>query len=139
MLYYVYAHYENKEVVYVGVGKGGRCWDTHGSRRNKKHKEWLLSQLPFLDYEILFDSEDKKLCFKYEQSLIKQLNPKFNCNFSKLHKQRYANMSKEEKKMATQQIKKLNTIRKNCEHCQGEFSSGMYSRWHGDNCKAKKG
>lgn len=27
--------------------------------------------------------------------------------------------------------------KKTCEHCDKEFSIGMYKRWHGDNCKLK--
>lgn len=130
MLHYVYQHYENDEVVYVGMGTGGRCWDTHGSRRNSEHKAWMLSQLPYLKYSIVFTSTDRNEVLSWERKLIKELNPKFNIG----HKR---TLSPSEVIARNERISKINKQQKHCTHCNHSFGLGMYSRWHGDNCKQK--
>lgn len=133
MLYYVYLHYDGDEVVYVGRGTGGRCWDTHGTRRSEKHKNWMLKQLPFLKYEIVFTSTDKSETLKVENELTKKYSPRYD-----LLQTNRTPLSEKERQNCISRINKVNQIKKRCEHCQGEFSSGMYSRWHGNNCKARK-
>lgn len=129
-LHYVYAHYDGDEIVYIGAGKGGRCWDTHGTRRNKAHREWMLSLLPFLKYEILFFSENRREVFKEENRLIKLHSPKFNLSKSR-------KFSDSELEIHREQMTKINSTKIKCTHCLKMFSAGMYSRWHGDNCKQK--
>ena len=131
--HYVYTHYDNGEVVYIGAGKNGRCWDTHGSRRNSEHLAWMKTQLPLLDYKIEFISEDRAAVFKFERELISKHDPKYNLAHRK------EKPSQEACENRRVQLAIMNKITKTCAHCQNDFTLGMYSRWHGDNCKLNKG
>lgn len=131
MLNYVYLHYDEDEVVYVGMGKGGRCWDTHGSRRNVEHLKWLNTQLPYLKYEIVSTSENRPEILKLERELIKRYSPKFNIGHSR-------ELKEEEIKAHRVLMLKINNQQKHCTHCNQRFSLGMFSRWHGDKCKQKE-
>lgn len=80
--YYVYQHIDSDGViVYVGKGSAGRAWDIKG--RDVDHVMWMCSLLPHLQVNIVQSNMIEREAFWLENSLIKEINPKFNKSFSK--------------------------------------------------------
>lgn len=87
-IYYVYAHEDprNNEVLYVGHGCRGRAW-IHGSKRTCLRSQDHLDKLEYLTsigyladdwVSILHKGMSKSEACQVEQSLIRELKPKFN-------------------------------------------------------------
>ena len=82
--HYIYAHFDQNEPVYIGVGHYGRAWQCDGSAaREAKHGKWMQSQLPELNVQIIASNLTTKEAHNLERILISELNPKFNVRRSK--------------------------------------------------------
>ena len=79
MTKYLYAHWDNDELVYLGIGQNERGWSPCGREMNPKHQEWMRSQLPHLNVEIIAEGDVAML----ESILISALRPKYNLKYSK--------------------------------------------------------
>ena len=73
---YVYAHYDNGELVYLGKGKNGRAWTT--CSRGKEHEEWMREKLPELDVRFIAKNLDANTARDLEKSMLKVLHPRWN-------------------------------------------------------------
>lgn len=74
---YIYAHKDNDEVVYIGIGSGDRAYQ-YKHRANKEHREFLERNLPDC-VEILVDSlVEGEQAYHMEALLIDEYSPKFN-------------------------------------------------------------
>jgi hypothetical protein len=84
-VYYVYVHYENGEILYVGKGSGGRAWDARPTTRGNNgghndHCGWIcekiLSESDFVKIVAsrLLSSE----ALEIEELLKRMINPRFN-------------------------------------------------------------
>ena len=91
--YYVYKHIDldTKEVVYIGMGSGGRAWlcgnnATYG--RGSDHRDWVeywlnLGTTPDEFVEIIDRGISREEALDIEKMLIHELKPRFNKNFSR--------------------------------------------------------
>ena len=73
-LYYVYLHKIEKEVVYVGKGKGERAM--HWASRDEEHGELMVNG--HINIEIVANSLTEPNALLIEAALIKDLKPKYN-------------------------------------------------------------
>ena len=73
-MFYVYFHYLDGEVVYIGKGSKERVYSWN--RRLGEHKD--LVQQNKIDAKIIANNLDEDNAFLIESALIKELNPKFN-------------------------------------------------------------
>ena len=73
--YYVYFHYLNDEVVYIGKGTKERIFN-HTSRTLENHS--ILMKNGKIDEIIVANNLTNEMSLLIESSLIKELNPKFN-------------------------------------------------------------
>ena len=80
--YYLYAHKENDDIVYIGFGRLGRAWDARDRKKNKPHQDWMVSKIPFLDVEILDWDLSYDMADALETTLIQEHIPKFNVHKS---------------------------------------------------------
>jgi len=74
---YVYFHYFNNEVVYIGKGTKERVFN-YTSRTSKEHS--ILIRDGNIDEVIVANNLTSEIAFLIEFSLIKELNPKYNVN-----------------------------------------------------------
>lgn len=91
--YYVYKHVDpnTSELLYIGMGSGGRAWQvgkSHGPLRGEEHNEWSESLMavgitPDKFVEIIQSGLEREEAYNLELSLIKEFRPKFNKNFSR--------------------------------------------------------
>lgn len=73
--YYVYFHYHNDELVYIGKGKRDR-FKNWKSRSSKEHSELIKDG--FIDCKIISNNLDESIALDIEDALIKKHKPKFN-------------------------------------------------------------
>ena len=74
---YVYVHLDNGEPVYVGVGKGGRAWNSDA--RQQDHQSWMMDRLPEqLKIQWVATGISKPEAISLERQLVYELSPKFN-------------------------------------------------------------
>lgn len=73
--YYVYFHYLNDELVYIGKGKGNR-FKNWNNRNSKEHSELIKNGL--IDCKIISNNLEEGIAFDIEDALIKKHKPKFN-------------------------------------------------------------
>lgn len=77
-MYYVYAHYDEGEIVYVGKGCMDRAYTSR--RRQPEHMEWMnyniINEIKFVDMVSRNLSEDEANTF--EKLLIAKLQPRWN-------------------------------------------------------------
>jgi len=97
--YYVYAHVNEDEIVYIGKGKYSRAWQSE--RRSKDHYEFMINNLPYLHVEILINNILEEEALSIEKYLIKKYQPKFNVyytdKFGQVQKEKWSKLSLEEK------------------------------------------
>jgi hypothetical protein len=74
--YYVYKHVDKEEVVYIGMGKIGRAWSYN--KRNPEHKKWMETCDTFKDVQPIEKGLTQQEARELEQTLIYELQPKFN-------------------------------------------------------------
>jgi hypothetical protein len=70
--HYVYAWYANDEVIYIGVGTGGRAWAKH------RPIDWTQFDESEVSIEILRDNLSKPLAYRIAADLIYLVRPFFN-------------------------------------------------------------
>ena len=73
--YYVYFHYYNNEIVYIGKGFNERAFNWN-SRANKEHLKLLKENK--LEVKIIANNLENDIAFIIEASLIDKYNPKYN-------------------------------------------------------------
>lgn len=94
--HYVYAHMNDEEIVYIGLGKHDRAWVT-GCRRNKEHKDFMNERYAKGDasFVILLEQglseEDAK---SLEKRLIETEQPIYNREYTDSHKETMKEISK---------------------------------------------
>ena len=77
--YYIYAHKDGADIVYVGKGCAGRLYDT--KRSDPDHEQFTLQRQSEGDYdyaEMIEVGLTERQALKLETSMIKQLQPKYN-------------------------------------------------------------
>jgi HNH endonuclease len=82
----------------------------------------------------LTKEQDKRLLESSERAKLHMKEGRIHCigdhhrgkNFSDLHKKNLSTAAK-------------NRYKVTCEHCNKEVTPQMYTRWHGDNCKSRRG
>ena len=82
MDYYVYGHYDQDELVYVGYGKGGRAVKSEG--RSKEHRTWMEEQIiEKCDFYNFFEKcTTRTAARQLEKELIKEHSPRFNVEYT---------------------------------------------------------
>ena len=82
MSYYVYGHYDQDELVYIGYGKGGRAVKSEG--RSEEHKIWMEEAIVNkVDFYNFFEKEmNRASARRLEKRLIKAHLPKFNKEYT---------------------------------------------------------
>ena len=73
--YYVYFHYLNDELVYIGKGKGNR-FKNWKNRTSKEHSELIKNGL--IDCKIISNNLEEDIALDIEDALIEKHKPKFN-------------------------------------------------------------
>ena len=73
--YYVYFHYLNEEIVYIGKGKGERA-SSWKDRSNKEHSELLKAGL--ISEVLIANNLVNDIALLIESSLISKLKPIYN-------------------------------------------------------------
>jgi hypothetical protein len=94
--FYVYAHMDEDEIVYIGLGRNDRAWVT-GCRRNQEHKDFMNERYAEGDssFVVLLEqklSEDDAKSL--EKRLIQKEQPKYNREYTESHKQTMKEISK---------------------------------------------
>lgn len=83
-VHYVYAHLDEGEPVYVGVGKGGRAWQCSPNSRSEEHIKWMLNKLPEnLELQIVASGVSKSEAHSLERQIVYELKPKYNSHIPK--------------------------------------------------------
>lgn len=78
--YYVYGHYDNGELVYVGKGQGGRLLST-SSRHNKHHSSFMYNKINDGDItfaKILHTKLNEQEALELEKEMIVKHQPVYN-------------------------------------------------------------
>ena len=88
MKYYVYIHYEDDNPVYIGMGGGGRAFNT--ASRKEEHKLWMLERLDngdasFVSFEAVGLTKEEASI--KEANLIRSLQPRYNRFFTESWKE----------------------------------------------------
>ena len=81
--FYIYAHYDENEIVYIGKGNGGRAWTTSG--RDAPHKHFMEERLNDGKAEfvkILETGLHHNQVVELEELVIKTMQPRYNKFFS---------------------------------------------------------
>ena len=73
--FYVYFHYLNDKVVYVGKGQGNR-FKNWTSRQTKEHSDLLKDNI--LSAKIIANNLEEEVTLDIEDALIKKYKPKYN-------------------------------------------------------------
>ena len=77
MNHYIYAHLDQGEPVYVGIGEKDRAWKY--TSRKPEHKAWLASKYPEdLEIQWIATGLTKSDAIMLETIIINQLKPRFN-------------------------------------------------------------
>jgi len=82
--FYVYAHYEDDILVYIGKGQGGRVLSTN-ARLNKPHRQFMMSQIHngnIAFAKILKTGLHEQEALSVERAMIKEHQPKFNRRYT---------------------------------------------------------
>lgn len=82
MDYYVYGHYDQDELVYIGYGRGGRVAKSEG--RSMDHKKWMEKAIVNKDdfYSFFLKDASRKDARALEKKLIKESNTRFNKEYT---------------------------------------------------------
>lgn len=87
-IYYVYGHYLDNKLVYVGKGTNNRAWS--GKRYNSDHQSWAHKQIMSNNWgncvKILKSNLSSKEAYAEEKALIEELEPMWNSQSNKHHK-----------------------------------------------------
>ena len=106
--YYVYAHYDSEEIVYVGKGLESRAWAFGGKHRSELHSEFMRSRLFKGDasfVKILETNLTKDEAFELEELLIQEIgNPKFNIMMTEKHNEYIKNLNAKSAQKTTKWI-----------------------------------
>lgn len=88
-MYYVYAHvYDNREIIYIGKGKGGRAFAETG--RKEVHKEFMLSHLTdgnFSFVVLLYKNLSESEALEIEAEMIRKYQPAYNNYYTEIWKE----------------------------------------------------
>lgn len=90
--FYVYRHVEQDgTVVYVGMGRDSRAWQSYRCHRNPDHAAWMNARMNVGDVsfvEIIEHTCTEEYASALERSLIKELQPRFNMQHTEAYKER---------------------------------------------------
>lgn len=79
-IYYVYGHYVNDELVYIGKGTDNRAWSS--KRFNLNHQNWASERIMSNSWgncvKILIPNLSSKEAREQEKKLIETCKPKWN-------------------------------------------------------------
>jgi len=101
--YYVYAHYDGEEIVYVGCGVAGRAWVTNTSviahNRKEDHHNFMIKRLKAGDasfVKIIEENLTKEESRELEAFFLEEIgDTRFNVQYSTAHKERLSAIGKE--------------------------------------------
>lgn len=87
--YYIYAHKDGADIIYIGKGCGGRI---HDLNRTAAHRDFMLSRQELGDFtyaEFLRTGLTEAQALELEASLIKEHKPEFNMKLKRPPKGSY--------------------------------------------------
>lgn len=86
-LFYVYAHYIDQELIYIGKGKGGRAWEVKSSSRNDEWWSRIIKAMEdgvIHNVRIIAAGLEEEEALAIERELIRIRRPSCNVVYGQL-------------------------------------------------------